>query len=167
MGWSFEANKFLGSRSTDSLAQRIRVIALLGGRLCRDVSDNPSLGARLKADLTSNVTVSVVAVLCALVALFAFAQVDGSPTGSLLLALNVAVFVPYAYEQYWPVEYAGGAAVVWTVSAALITVGLFVGVYQLALGVAPTEYTAGIAFLVTVAVQYAATTLFMRVRQNA
>lgn len=131
------------------------------------MSDNQSLGARLKEDLTNNLSVSVVCVILAVIALFAFAQVGDPTMGGLFLALNIAVFIPYAYEAYWPVSYSSGAAIVWTISAVLITTGLFIGTYQLALGVMSGEYTAAIAFIVTVIIQYAVAALFMRVRKNA
>jgi hypothetical protein len=131
------------------------------------MSDNQSLGARLKEDLTSNFSVSVVSVILAVVALFVFAQIDDPTTEGLFLALNIGVFIPYAYERYWPVAYSSSAAVVWTISSALITAGLFIGTYQLALGVVSGEYTGGIAFVLTVLIQYGIAALFIRVRQNA
>ena len=131
------------------------------------MSDTPPLRDRLKADLTSDFSVSASAALAALVALFAFARIDDSTTGGLLLALAIAVFVPYAYERVWPEEYASVPAVVWTISAALITSGLFIGIYQLSLDAGAVEYAPGIAFVVTVIVQYAVAALFMRARQNA
>ena len=131
------------------------------------MSDNQSLGVRLKEDLTNNLSVSVVSVILAVIALFAFAQVGDPTTRGFLLAINIAVFIPYAYEAYWPVSYSSGAAIVWTISAVLITIGLFIGTYQLAFGVMSGEYTAGIAFIVTVIIQYSVAALFMRVRKNA
>ena len=131
------------------------------------MSANQSLGARLKEDLISNLSVSVVSVILAVVALFVFAQIGDPTTGGLFLALNIGVFIPYAYERYWPVAYSRSEAAVWTISAALITTGLFIGTYQLALGVVPGEYTGGIAFVLTVLIQYGIAALFMRIRQNA
>lgn len=131
------------------------------------MTDNQSLEGRLPVELTTDLSVSVVSVTLAVMALFAFAQVSEPVTGGVFLALNIAVFIPYAYEQYWPVAYSSGAAVVWTVSAALITTGLFIGAYQLVLDMLPGEYTAGIAFVVTVVLQYAIAASFTRVRQNA
>ncbi|WP_256391164.1 hypothetical protein [Natronoarchaeum rubrum] len=129
------------------------------------MSDNPPLRDRLQRDLTDNFSVSASATLAALIALFAFARIGDSATGGLLLALAIAVFVPYAYEQFWPEEYAGAAAAVWTISAALVTTGLFVGIYQLSLDAG--AYAPGIAFVVTVTIQYVVAALFMRARQNA
>jgi len=131
------------------------------------MSDNQSLGARLKEDLISNLSVSVVSVILAVVALFVFAQIGDPTTEGFFLALNIGVFIPYAYEHYWPVAYSSSAAVVWTISAAMITAGLFIGTYQLALGMVPGEYTGGIAFVLTVLIQYGIAALFMRIRQNA
>ena len=131
------------------------------------MSDNQSLGTRLKEDLTTDLSISVISVILAVVALLVFAQIGDPTTGGLLLAVNIAVFIPYAYERYWPVAYSSSEAAVWTISAGLITVGLFIGVYQLALDVVPGEYTGGIAFVITVLVQYGIAALFMRVRRNA
>ena len=132
----------------------------------RYMADNQSLGTRLKEDLTSNLSISVVSVILAVVALFVFAQIADPTTGAVFLALNIGVFIPYAYDRYWPVTYSSSAATVWTISAALVTTGLFIGTYQLALGVVPDEYTGGIAFVLTVLFQYGIAALFMRVRQN-
>lgn len=131
------------------------------------MSNDTSLGARLKEDLTENFTVSAVAVLMALLALLALYRIELSvtETGGLLLA--IAVFIPYAYEQYWPITYSGGAAVVWTVSAALITTGIFIGAYQFAHSYVSVQYDGGIAFLVTVIIQYGIAAVFMRVHQNS
>lgn len=131
------------------------------------MTDNQSLGGRLRAELTTDLSVSVVSAVLAVVALFAFAQLSEPITGGVFLALNIAVFVPYAYERYWPVAYSGGAAVVWTVSAVLITAGLFIGTYQLGLSGLSGEYAAGIAFVVTVVLQYAIAASFVRVRRTA
>jgi hypothetical protein len=131
------------------------------------MSNDTSLGARLKEDLTESFTVSAVSVLMTLLALLPLYRIELSvtETGGLLLA--IAVFVPYAYEQYWPITYSGGAAVVWTVSAALITMGIFIGAYQIAHSYVSVQYDGGIAFLVTVIVQYGIAAVFMRVYQNS
>jgi hypothetical protein len=130
------------------------------------MSDNQSLVTRLKEDLTSNLSISVVSAILAVVALFVFAQIGDPATGGLLLALNVGVFIPYAYDRYWPVTYSSSAVVVWAISAALITTGLFIGMYQLALSAVPGQYTGGAAFVLTALIQYGITALFMKVRQS-
>lgn len=53
----------------------------------------------------------------------------------------------------------------WTISAALITSGLFIGAYQLAQIYLSSQYDGGIAFVVTVVIQYGIAALFMRVYQ--
>jgi hypothetical protein len=128
------------------------------------MSDNQSSRVRVKQELTNSLAVSGVSALLAAAALFAFSRIGDSTSGGLLLALNIAVFIPYAYDQFWPEEYSRTAAVVWTTSAALITAGVFVGVYQLLLAAASTEYTVAIAFVVTVVVQYSAAASFVRAR---
>lgn len=130
------------------------------------MSDNQSLGTKLRDDLSSGLSVGVVSALLAVVALFAFTAVTDVTRGGVLLALNVAVFVPYAYEQYWPVSYSTGAAAAWTVSAALVTTGVFIGTYQAATGGLETDLALGVAFILTVAVQYGTAALFARVRRS-
>ncbi|MFC4549657.1 MULTISPECIES: hypothetical protein [Halorussus] len=131
------------------------------------MSHDTSLSARLKEDLTESFTVSLVAVLMALLALLSLFRIELSvpETGGFLLA--IAVFIPYAYEHYWPITYSGGAAVVWTVSAALITMGIFIGAYQLAHTYVSVRYDGGIAFLVTVIIQYGIAAVFARVYRNS
>ncbi|QRV17343.1 hypothetical protein JMJ58_16885 [Haloterrigena salifodinae] len=148
---------------TQQIHRSVFLYTCIGGSMSNDAS----IGTRLKEDLTESFTVSVVSVLMALLALLALYSIElsVSETGGLLLAL--AVFIPYAYEQYWPITYSGGAAVVWTVSAALITMGIFIGTYQLAHSSVSVQYDGGIAFLVTVAVQYGIAAIFMRVYQNS
>ena len=131
------------------------------------MSNSQSLGTRLKESLTSNFSVSGISVILAVAVLPMFAQIGDPTTGGLLLAINIGVFIPYAYERYWPVAYSGSAAAVWTFSGALITVGLFIGAYQLALDTVLREYSSGVAFITTVLIQYGIAVLFSRVRQNA
>ena len=126
------------------------------------MSSTPSLSGRLRSELTNDLTVSIVSVLLAVVALYSVARL--ADTGAFLLAINIAVFIPYVYERYWPVTYSPGSATVWTISAVLITTGLFLGTFQLASDVAGEQYGVGIAFIVTVVVQYGIATLFRRAR---
>jgi len=130
------------------------------------MSNTRSLRSRLADELTTDLTVSVVSVVLAVTALLASAQVPQLRANGLYLAITVAVFVPYVYDQVWPVTYGGAAAAVWTVSAALVTAGLFVGLLQLARIAAPDEYAGAVAFLATVAIEYALAAAFMRARQH-
>jgi len=130
------------------------------------MANDTSLGTRLKAELTKDFTVSVVAIFMALLALLALYRMGASVTELGFLLVAIAVFIPYAYDEYWPISYSGGAAVVWTVSAALITAGLFIGAYQLAQIYLSSQYDGGIAFVVTVVIQYGIAALFMRVYQT-
>lgn len=114
-----------------------------------------------------DVTVSVVSVLLAVVALFVFATTTDDAVSGALLGLAIAVNVPYGYGEYWPVEYPPGAAAVWSVAAAFVTAGVFLGTYQLASGVLTGESIAAVAFVVTAVVQYGAAVLFARVRRGA
>lgn len=131
------------------------------------MTEQRSFSYRLKYELTDNLAGSVLAVGLAVVAFFAFGAVGDRTIAGVLLALNIAVFIPYAYERYWPEAYATGAAVVWTVSAAFITSGLFIGTYQLLVGNIPVELVPGMAFVVTVVVQYGTAALFAHVRRRA
>ena len=129
------------------------------------MSDTSSLGSRLKQELFTDLSVSIVAVVLAVLAL-GVTTANDVVDGGLYLALNIAVFMPYAYEAYWPVEYASLPAAVWTVAAALITTGLYLGSYVLFALLVP-EFMAPAAFIVTVGVQYATAALYARVRNNA
>lgn len=131
------------------------------------MANDTSLGARLKNDLLEDFTVSVVSALLAVLALLPFYRMGFSVTeiGPLLLA--IAVFLPYAYTEYWPITYSRSAAVIWTVSAALITTGVYIGTYQLAHSYVSVQYDSGIAFLVTVVVQYGTAALFKRVHETS
>ncbi|SFS92517.1 hypothetical protein [Halostagnicola kamekurae] len=131
------------------------------------MTNDTSLGTRLKAELTKDFTVSVVAVLMALLTIYPLYRIGVSFAASFLLLLAIAANIPHAYEQYWPISYSGGAAVVWTISAALITSGVLIGAYQLALSFVESPYAGIIAYFVTGVVQYGIAALFMRVYQTS
>lgn len=131
------------------------------------MSHDTSLVTRLKEDLVENFLISVVSALSAVVALFAFYQIGLSVTEIFGLLIAIAVFIPWGYERYWPITYSGGAAVVWTISAALITSGIFIGAYELAHSYLSVQYDSGIALLVTLIIQYGIAALFSRVRRNS
>lgn len=131
------------------------------------MANDTSLGTRLKAELTKDFTVSVVSVLMALLTIYPLYRIGVSYAASFLLLLAIASHIPRAYEQYWPITYSGGAAVVWTISAALVTSGILIGAYQLALTFVESPYAGIIAYLVTVVLQFGITALFMRVHQTS
>lgn len=131
------------------------------------MSHDTSLGTRLKDDLAESFSVSVVSVIMALIALLALYQIGLSVTVTGGLLLNIAVFIPWAYGRFWPIEYSGGAAVVWTVSAALVTAGIFIAILQLAQWNISVQYDAGIAFVMTSLIQYGIAALFSRVRRQS
>lgn len=149
-----------------SLSQQIAASILLPDTLRRDVTNNQSLATRLKEDLINDLPVSIVSIFLAVITSLTFSIISSMSTGGVLLALNIAVFIPYAYERYWPVAYSTGTAAIWTLSAALITTGLFIGVYQLTLGVLSNSSAPAIAFVVTVVIQYGTAALFARVRRD-
>jgi hypothetical protein len=130
------------------------------------MSDNPSLGSRLKDDLLNNLSVSITAVVLAVLALGGI-TISDQVDGGLYLAMNIAVFLPYAYEAYWPVKYNPVPAVVWTISAALVTTGLYLGSYVLFERLISPEFVRAAAFIVTVVLQYGITRLYANIRNSA
>lgn len=131
------------------------------------MANDTSLGTRLKAELTKDFTVSIVSVFMALLTIYPLYRIGVSFVASFLLLLAIAANIPHAYEQYWPITYSGGAAVVWTISAALVTSGILIGAYQIALTFVGSPYAGIIAYFVTVGLQYGTAALFMRVHQTS
>ncbi|ADQ66521.1 hypothetical protein GL213_04635 [Halogeometricum borinquense] len=127
--------------------------------------ERSSLGSQLKQDLLNNLSVSITAAVLAVLALAALTATD-PVGGALFLAVNIAVFIPYAYEAYWPVEYDSLPAAVWTVSAALITAGLYIGFHVLFEQFVSPEFVEVAAFIGTVGVQYGITALYASVRNT-
>lgn len=130
------------------------------------MSDNQALKGQLKNDLLNNLSINVTAVILAVLALGGVAISD-QVGGELYLAMNIAVFLPYAYEAYWPVEYDSVSAVVWTISAALVTTGFYLGAYAFFERIVSLEFVEAAAFIVTVGLQYGATSLYARIRISA
>lgn len=123
------------------------------------MSESESLQHRLLDDLTRNLSVTVTAVALALVALFI--PLGGGFEGRFLLAMSFLTLT-YVYEESWPTAYSAGYAVLWTVGGGLLTAGVFIGVYELALSLGAGELTRAVAFLVTVGLQYGGAVLYSR-----
>ena len=129
------------------------------------MAEDSSYKAIVKNELTSNLPVSITAVLLAVVVLFAFAALVEFEAIYLLVA-GTAVFIPQIYDRIWPESYSTVAAIVWTVCAVLVSSGVFIGVLQVARSRLSLVLAAIVAFTVTTIVQYGSAGLFARVRQN-
>ncbi|MDJ1432746.1 hypothetical protein [Halostagnicola sp. A-GB9-2] len=127
------------------------------------MNESRSLTDRLADDLTANLTVSIVAVGIALIALL-LAPLGESVGNRFLLLCTLGIFIPYAYDEYWPVEYSPVYAVIWTIAAGLVTAGLFIGAFGVSLQLLPDDVAGIVAFSVTVCVQYGVAMIFPRVR---
>ncbi|SFS35030.1 hypothetical protein [Halostagnicola kamekurae] len=127
------------------------------------MNESRSLSERLTDDLTADLSVSIAAVGLALVAFF-LAPVGESVGNRFLLICTLGIFIPYAYGEYWPVEYSPTYAAVWTVSAGLVASGIFIGVFAVAQSALSSTAAGALAFVATVCVQYGIAMGFPRVR---
>lgn len=127
------------------------------------MNESRSLSERLTDDLTADLSVSIAAVAIALVAFF-LAPVGESVGNRFLLICTLGIFIPYAYGEYWPVEYSPTYAAVWTIAAGLVTSGLFIGVFAVAQSALSSTAAGVVAFAATVCVQYGIAMMFPRVR---
>ena len=144
------------------------------------MSDSSSLRRRLRADLTDDLTVTVTAVGLGVSAfLLVSLDVDAlwtvlpastgpvptrSPFGPTFLLSMSLMDIAFMYDDYWPVTYPPAYAVLWTLLLGLITAGVFVSVYELALSQTGSAAAAVAAFLVAVGAQYAGAFLYARAR---
>ena len=131
--------------------------------------ESPSLSNRLFADLTDNQWVTVTAIGLALVA-FMLVSLDGSPLpvsadfgAEFLLSLSL-MDMAFAYDDYWPVEYRPMYAVMWTLLFGVVTVVVFLSVYELGLSQVRNTTASIAAFLITVGVQFGSAILYARIR---
>lgn len=131
------------------------------------MSEHRSVWDRLSEELTADLSVSVAAALAAVPTLFAVAALTGRTDAPLYVAIDVAVFVPWVYDSHWPESYDGVGSAVWALSAALVTVGLFVGAYALFSVVVAEAAAAAGATVATVLTQYALAVAFERLRRRA
>jgi hypothetical protein len=70
----------------------------------------------------------------------------------------------FAYDDYWPVEYRPMYAVVWTLLFGVVTVVVFVTVYELGLSQVGNTIASIAAFLITVGLQFGSAVLYARIR---
>lgn len=85
---------------------------------------------RVWVDRTENLLVSGAAVGLAVVAIAAFFALGGSVIVVLGVGLAIAQFLPHIYERYWSSAHSPGYRVGWTVLMGLVTMALFLGVYE-------------------------------------
>jgi hypothetical protein len=131
--------------------------------------ESPSLRNQLRADLTDNQWVTVTAIGLALAA-FVLVSVDSSPLpvsadfgAEFLLSLGL-MDMAFAYDDYWPVEYRPMYAVMWTLLFGVVTVVVFLSVYELGLLQVGNTIASIAAFLITVGVQFGSAILYARIR---
>jgi hypothetical protein len=118
------------------------------------MSHDAPLRGQLKQDLVKDLPVTVAAVLTGALAVTALSGVNLPVTETAGLALAIAVFIPYVYSGHWPRTYSAPGAIVWTVTAALVTTGIYVSNHHLTHSYVSAQYDVGIAFLLTVVTQY-------------
>jgi hypothetical protein len=70
----------------------------------------------------------------------------------------------FPYDDYWPVEYRPAYAVGWTLLFGLLTAGVFIGFYELALPQAGSTAASIGAFVVAVGLQFGSAILYARIR---
>jgi hypothetical protein len=70
----------------------------------------------------------------------------------------------FAYDDYWPVEYRAMYAVMWTLLFGVVTVVVFLSVYELGLSQVGNTTASIAAFLITVGVQFGSAILYARIR---
>jgi hypothetical protein len=131
--------------------------------------ESSSLHNRLRADLTDNQWVTVTAIGLALVA-FMLASINNSPlsvsadfSAEFLLSLSL-MDMSFAYNDYWPVEYRPMYAVMWTLLFGVVTVVVFLSVYELGLSQIGNTTASISAFLITVGLQFGSAILYGRIR---
>ncbi len=133
------------------------------------MGESAPLRSRLRADLTDNQSVTVTAIGLALV-VFVLVSLDSTPLpvpaefgAEFLLSLSL-MDTAFAYDEFWPVEYRPAHAALWTLLFGLLTAGVFVGVYELAVPQAGTTAAGAMAFLTAVGVQFGTAILYARIR---
>jgi len=77
------------------------------------------------------------------------------------LALSVMTIV-HVYDEYWSVTYSIGYEIIWTIVGGIVTIGIFIGVYELPLFIVDSAVAAGLAFIITVGLQYGSAILYSR-----
>jgi len=123
------------------------------------MSNNTSLGQRLRADLTGNLLVSVLAVVIGALALGVFASLGMGYDVLFGLAVTIGVFVPRVYERYWSSTRESGFRIGWTILMSLYTMAIFLGGYTAAHHFVAGLYAGVVAFVITIFCQFGAAIL--------
>jgi hypothetical protein len=133
------------------------------------MGDSVPLRNRLPAGLTDTQSVTVTAIGLAVV-VFVLVSLDGSPLpvsadfgAEFLLSLSL-MDMAFAYDDYWPVAYRPAYAVVWAILFGVVTMLVFLSVYELGLSQAGHTTASVTAFVVAVGVQFGSAVLYARVR---
>jgi hypothetical protein len=100
---------------------------------------------------------------------FALVSLDSSPLpvsadfgAEFLLSLSL-MDMAFAYDDYWPVEYRPMYAVMWTLLFGVVTVIVFLSVYELGLSQVGSTTASIAAFLITLGVQFGSAILYARI----
>jgi hypothetical protein len=133
------------------------------------MDESAPLWSKLRADLTDNQSVTLTAIALALV-LFGVLSLDSSPLpvssdfgAEFLLGLSL-MDLAFAYDDYWPVEYRPVYAVVWTLLMGVMTVVVFLGVYELGLSHLGSSTASIAAFVLAVGLQFVSGVLCAHIR---
>jgi hypothetical protein len=89
--------------------------------------------------------------------------VSGDFGAEFLLSLSL-MDMSFAYNDYWPVEYRPMYAVMWTLLFGVVTVVVFLSVYELGLSQVGDTTASIVAFLITVGIQFGSAILYARIR---
>lgn len=133
------------------------------------VAESTSLRERLHTDLTDNLPVTVTAIGMALAA-FALVSLDSIPlalstdfSARFLLSLSL-LDMAFAYDDYWPVAYSPMYAVTWTLVFGVLTAGLFISIYEVALPNLGNTVASVAAFVTVVSIQFGSAMLYAHIR---
>lgn len=133
------------------------------------MGDSTLSNHRRRAELTDEQAVTITAIGLALAA-FVLVSLETTPLplsadfgAEFLLSLSL-MDMAFAYDDYWPVGYRLGYAVLWTLLFGLLTVVVFVSVYELGLSQTGDTTASVVAFLTAVGLQFGSAILYARVR---
>lgn len=133
------------------------------------MTESPSLRERLHTDLTDNLPVTVTAIGLALAA-FVLVSLDSTPLpvstdfgARFLLSLSL-LDIAFAYDDYWPVAYSPMYAVTWALVFGILTAGLFLSIYEVALPHVGNTVASVAAFVMVASIQFGSAILYARIR---
>jgi len=133
------------------------------------MDDSPSFRQQLRIELTDGQFVTITATALAVTA-FVLVSLDSAPlfvstefNASFLLSMSL-LDMSFAYNDYRPVEYGPRYAVLWTLLFGLVTVLVFLGVYEVGLSWTGETTVSIAAFLLAVGAQFGSAALYARIR---